>query len=704
MHSIAELENMLEKLESSDRIEPLLNLSFMLHMSNLPRMRQLTEEALEFAQQFKNKLAESRAFNNMSVYWGVQGEYEKSLDNAFKSLEILLELNDKDSIAGRYNNISLIYKLMNDKSNSIKYCNIALEEAEACDNTAELANGLNNMATILEIDGEYLRALSYYMRTAELLKAIQDKSRLGVVQINIVRMYIQTSQLAFAQDYIDSTEKIAQEVDNTYLPITLLMAKGELASAKGNYEESLRFLTDGLEIAKERDEPNLIQELFKDLVDLNEKFEHYHKALQYYRELIALKDKIQTDDRNRHMNQLRAEFDFREKEREAEIYRLKNVELQAAKEAAEAANIAKGNFLAIMSHEIRTPLSILQGMLELTQETALTDKQKSYLSKAGLASKSLLSVINDILDFSKISADKVEYESIVFNIRKIVDETVSIFKTDVNDRGLYFNVEYDELIPEFLIGDPFRLGQIIRNLIANAVKFTASGGITFSTVLKSTSKSDVSIQFCVKDTGIGIEPGKVDELFEPFSQAESSFKRRFGGTGLGLAICNRLAEGMNGKMWVESVLGEGSSFIFSIPFEATSGVAIKEISETESCSKFAGARILLVDDVDTIREIAGLFLQNMKIDYVEASNGLAAVEKASSQHFDLIMMDVQMPEMDGLAATRKIRATGNTTTIIAMTAHAMNNQIEFCKEVGMNDVLTKPFSNSELLSMLQIWL
>ena len=389
-----------------------------------------------------------------------------------------------------------------------------------------------------------------------------------------------------------------------------------------------------------------------------------------------------------------------------------NVDLKERTRQAEAASRAKSEFLANMSHEIRTPMNAIMGLSHLALRTGLTAKQQEYMVQIQAASRNLLGILNDILDLSKVEADKLRIEQTAFDLRQVLDHVASLVAERVREKQLALTFDVSPGTPCALVGDPLRLGQILLNLVNNAVKFTSRGTVAVAVEPLPGEAGQARLLFSVRDTGIGIAPEVLPDLFQAFRQADTSTTRRFGGTGLGLTICKRLVELMGGEIHASSEPGVGSTFAFTLAFTLQAPGSRPAAPEPapapppEAAPPLRRGRILLAEDNEVNRIVVQELLEGAGFEVAMAENGRQAVDLALAPGaaFDLILMDIQMPEMDGREAAARIRARNGTLPIIAITAHAMDSERAQSVEAGMNDHLSKPFEPQDLFRLLDRWL
>lgn len=362
---------------------------------------------------------------------------------------------------------------------------------------------------------------------------------------------------------------------------------------------------------------------------------------------------------------------------------------------------AKSEFLATMSHEIRTPMNAILGMTHLLKEDSPRKDQIEPINILDFSGKTLLSLIDDILDFSKIEAGKIEFEKIEFKLDELIDVIIESFRSSAKNKGIDLSASIAKNTPNVLMGDPARLTQILNNLVSNALKFTEDGKVSLEVSSLKNEDEIITLQFAITDTGIGIEEDRMDTIFNSFTQASENTKRLFGGTGLGLTISKQLTELQGGKISVESEEGKGSTFFVELTFEKSdAGEKASKVTEEEGAKSISGLKLLLAEDNLVNQKVMIRFFERWNVEMKVVDNGLEVLEALKEQNFDVILMDLQMPEMDGYEASENIRKLDDPykrkTPIIALTAAALKEVREKVYAAGMNDFVTKPFDPAEL--------
>ena len=397
-----------------------------------------------------------------------------------------------------------------------------------------------------------------------------------------------------------------------------------------------------------------------------------------------------------------------------DLVRARTADLVIAKEAAEAASRAKSTFLANMSHELRTPMNGVLGMIGLAKKRMSDSKGLDQLGKAERSAENLLGLLNDILDLSKIEAERLTLATVDFSLASVLENVNTLLAPKAQEKNLSLMIDAPPaLADQHLRGDPLRLGQVLLNLVGNAVKFTERGTVVIGVSRLPAADDTVVLRFAVRDTGIGIDPADLTRIFNAFEQADGSMTRKYGGTGLGLAICKRLVKLMGGEIGVESTPDSGTTFWFTVRLGEAAEAAVppaptlpRESAETRLATEFVGARILLADDEPINQEVACGLLEDAGLAVDVAEDGAQAVAMARASYYDLILMDMQMPVMNGIEATQAICADSlnRKTPILAMTANASGADRDLCLAAGMSDFITKPVNPDKLYETLLFWL
>ncbi len=710
-------------------------------------------DALKHAEELNDSTIMATVFSQLGRNDMEVGKYQEALNYFLKDLDFALHRRDAAAIGNAYNDLGCIYLYQFMPTNALRYLRLALQYAERTKDTRLAAHIYNNIGlsfndtigVILHYKENLDSSLLYFRKAVALYSETDEhytRARvLGNMGDIFERQHLLDSALSYDRQAIYMHESVG--IASTYMAAAYAQL-GNLFLRIRHTDSAFHYLL----LARDIDQRiGARRGLYYHYIDLSRAYAQsgdYKQAYEYLGLGASLHDSLYNVDKSRVFSEMETKYQTSKKEKEIAaqdqeirqqrvvnyavmgiagvlclvaliIYRNDrhkqrvNRELAKAKERAEASELLEKQFLANMSHEIRTPMNAVLGMTTLLLETTLTTKQRDYLEAIAASADNLLIIINDILDLSKLQAGKMELERIPFRLHDVTRHVVDMMHFKAEAKHLDLTEDFDESMPAVVIGDPARLTQILVNLAGNAIKFTPNGSVTIhisATAVGADRKMNVRI--AVRDTGIGIAAEKLSTIFDSFSQADAETSRKYGGTGLGLAISRTLVELQGGSIGVTSELGKGSEFAFTIPYEVTSEEVLTE-SETPPVTEtisLEGLRVLLVEDNEYNQIVLADTLRNVIPDVALeiASNGREAIAIIHTLPFDIVLMDVQMPEMDGIEATKYIRAHlgrgKRDVPIIALTASVIKSEIDRCFEAGMNDYVPKPFRKDELLSVI----
>jgi signal transduction histidine kinase/CheY-like chemotaxis protein len=730
------------------------------YLGNYPEALKNHLDDLRIQEELKDKAGIANAYVTIAAILNKLKERESAIQKLLAAQLLYDEMHDTSGIAMVYNDLGSTYYTMGD---TLK----ALQDHMQAANLRKLINeydglGASNsyIARIYLQKRNYQKALDYLKDAYQAFNNSSNMQGIMTTQIDMSEVYSAKHVMDSALNWLDNAEKTATEIMNYMGLVQIYCKRGEIRLYQDNYQSALIDFHHALSIAEKQ---NNLQQIYLSYVYLAETYSEmgkYKEAFNYQSKSMQYQDSVNANANFKEVVQLEMEYNLKKEKLENELLQEKKDELNEAnlakqktqkklyfagvimflmvslgllsrlryirnsskaiveqKEEADRQRLiaeserlratksekVKEQFLANMSHEIRTPMNAIKGMIDILIRNDHPSSQNKYLEAISQSSENLLVILNEVLDLSKLDAGKMELEKIQFDPQKILHNIQDILRFKAEEKGLNFILKIDKNIPRLICGDPTHMHQILLNLASNAIKFTHKGSVSIDVFSNPVNEDKVLLQFKVIDTGIGIPADKIDQVFEVFTQGDTDTTRKYGGTGLGLTICKRLVELHDGSISVESALNKGSVFTVEMPFGLISQQ--EEAGQKEIKASFNDLSILLVEDnefnVIVARDVLESSIPGVKVDVAE--NGKIATLKVQSGQYDLILMDIQMPEMDGYDATRAIRMMESQKAdipIMAMTANVMKAEVDRCFEAGMNGYISKPFDRSELLKQI----
>jgi len=637
------------------------------------------ETALELV---KNSRLRNKKAPALTLYGQILtqlGRYEEAEKNLNEANSIYVRNNDEVNQASVFSALGVLRMKENKYKDAVNYFNAAISGFNQSDDHYDLARlNINKAEALLKFDNSSnLNAIAEAERSLSRANQIIRREGYNLLKMEYYRIasYIalRRNQYEEAERYLSIYERKNDSLDAVYLSA---IYKGvEIDSNISNLRETIE--EQRADIDKQQKS-----------INLSKMTTALSIALIIILSLLTL-----SLYKN---NNLRAKAN--------ELLQDKNSELQLAKEKAEKASLAKAQFLSTITHELRTPLYAVTGLTHLLLEEDPKPHQKEHLNSLKFSGEYLLSLINNILDLNKLEANKVELEKTTFNLKKRVNDVLIALKKSSEDRNNKLHLEYDQSIPESLIGDPIKLSQVLINLIGNSVKFTQNGDVSVRVSKLKEDGKRVRLHFEIEDNGVGISKKKQKSIFETFSQASLQINRKFGGTGLGLSIVKNLLQLMGSKIHLESQLGKGSKFWFDLALEVAEDLqdqkGNKKLSYEVDYASLKNRKVLVVEDNKINQMITRKILEKHEMDCMVADNGLDAVALVQENSFDVILMDIHMPGISGIEATEKIRTFNKDIPIIALTAVTIDENLDHFYKAGFNEIIPKPFKTEEFFEKI----
>jgi len=691
-----------EKIDDkSGQADALNNISFMeLNMEDNENAVEHGLKALTLAQEGEDKEVLAFSFLVNGMLYELLGDYSRAMEHHLRSLSVSREISDKAAEGAAIINLGIVFRKIGEREKAKKYFEEAHEIFKDLNIQLMVSSSNFNLGKIYSEAADYPKALEHFNRCLQIQKEIGHAQGQGACYINIGTVHRKMGHFNEADENIRQSIELARSFGKKNSECKGLLELAECFLDQRMEHDAIDILEEVHNEAEIFGIKEIRQQVLAMLSRANEMRGDFRKAFSFYKEATSLHEELINEEIMLKMKGLTLLQDVETAKHEREIA-LKE------KERAEQSEKFKEQFLANMSHEIRTPMNAIAGLADLLGKTTMNPLQSKYVKAIRQSTESLLGIVHDILDFSKIESGQTMLESINFSIEECMENVCSSLRHRAEEKSITLNLNFDEKIPALVSGDPLRLKQILINLTGNAIKFTEEGSVSVEAHLKKREGELWSVVFKVIDTGIGIPDDKLNDVFESFVQATPSTTRKFGGTGLGLTISKHLVEMQGGSISVKSKLGEGTEFSFIIPYSPAIEEKMLMLPDDGSAPLLKGLRVLVVEDNKFNQLVAVDSLRSM-IDDVAievAENGKVALEKIHQQPFDLVLLDLQMPEMDGYETTSNVRSDPDSSIrelpIVALTANATKTEKEKCLSSGMNGYVSKPFRMEELLRQIR---